>query len=324
MFNKNSKVLSGSLSKDFDFNIDVYKEQIENNGEDSYFFASNEDKNIQAVAVFDGCGGSGSRQYIGYNGRTGAYMASKAISGAAREWFDKCVSMDEEMASESLKSYFKHAMEMLVKYGQTENRIKGNIGKEFPSTAAMCVCREGDNGLWILSLWAGDSRCYMLTASGLKQLSRDDTGGIDAMEDLKKDGILRNVISASKDYKINANLVCVNEPCIVFTASDGCFGYLPSPMHFEYLLEKTLDDSSTPAEWEQLIDEELKEISGDDYSLSGIVLGFGTMDNLKKTMTKRTEQLWNEFISPFRESKSEDGINSLWRKYRPEYSEYMK
>ena len=43
--------------------------------------------NCAVAAVFDGCGGIGSRKYPRFMDHTGAYMASRAASGALHDWF---------------------------------------------------------------------------------------------------------------------------------------------------------------------------------------------------------------------------------------------
>lgn len=68
-----------------DFGIEVFKEKIPGNGEDSFLYMFTPNSGI--VGVFDGCGGSGAKKYEKYQGKTGAYMASRVVSGATRDWF---------------------------------------------------------------------------------------------------------------------------------------------------------------------------------------------------------------------------------------------
>jgi len=90
--------------------------------------------------------------------------------------------------------------------------------------------------------WAGDSRAYLLDPrAGAQQLTTDDIkSGADAMRNLTDDSVMSNCISASADFHINHRAVELEAPFVVLCATDGCYGYLPSPMHFEQLLLSTM------------------------------------------------------------------------------------
>ena len=52
-------------------------------GEDSYFCSHGENSAI--ISVFDGCGGAGARVYEKIGRHTGAYIASRIVSGAVHD-----------------------------------------------------------------------------------------------------------------------------------------------------------------------------------------------------------------------------------------------
>lgn len=74
----------------------------------------------------------------------------------------------------------------------------------------------------------------MLNASGLAQISMDVIRRQDTMSNLKHDGALTNLLSSDNRFTLHTAMFSPSLPCILFGAADGCFGYVPSPMHFEH------------------------------------------------------------------------------------------
>lgn len=110
----------------------------------------------------------------------------------------------------------------------------GSMVRKFPTTLALAYAEKEEDAIKIHLLWAGDSRVYLLDEKGLAQLTRDDTDVEDAFENLTNDGPMNNVLSSDGNYGINYKSVLLSTPTIVFAATDGCFGYIPTPMEFEY------------------------------------------------------------------------------------------
>ena len=77
----------------------ICQEQIKGKGEDFFLFEVDEDRLI--MGVFDGCGGSGARIYPAFDGRTGAKVASRALAGAVKLWFQEY--MQKNRPEETLK-----------------------------------------------------------------------------------------------------------------------------------------------------------------------------------------------------------------------------
>ena len=186
--------------------------------------------------------------------------------------------------------------------------------------------------------WAGDSRVYLLTPQGLAQLTEDDLGGIDAMENLTDDGVLTNMISLSKVFEIHTGHVSMDRPGFIFAATDGCFGYLSTPMEFEYLLLETMlnsdcvsTDNSGVSDawmtrlaekirlgWQEKLSEEIGKIAGDDYTISGYAIGFSSFEEMKKAFIGRANILYSQYISGLNE-KSYDEKYALWKQYKENY-----
>lgn len=296
-----------------DFGFEIFKEKIEHNGEDSYLYLFAPDSGV--AAVFDGCGGSGAKRYEKYRNKTGAYMSSRVTSGATRDWF---LEKNTPKTSAALKEKIKEYLSICKNVGGGNTSFKGSMSKDYPTTAAVVVATLSGNRLDVNCLWAGDSRCYLLDEDGLKQITEDDLGGIDAMENLTADGVLTNVISASKDFVVHERTIELKKPGILFAATDGCFGYLSTPMEFEQLLLSTLMTSDSVNIWEDQISSILKDIAGDDYTMSGMAFGYGSFDNLKEAMRSRYKALRENYTKNISERSYEEKV-ALWKKYRESY-----
>ncbi len=302
--------------------IECCQEKIVNNGEDSYFFSLNNMAGI--VGVFDGCGGSGAKKYPKFRGKTGAYMASRVVAGAAKDWFhDFCkAGCKDDAPGASIKGKIKEYLSICNQVGGGTSALKGMISKDFPTTAAIIVSYLTKSGIKTLCLWAGDSRCYQLSEDGLVQLTEDDLGGIDAMENLTTDGVLTNVITTSKDFTIHEKEVVFDKPCILFSATDGCFGYLSTPMEFEYFLIDTLLHAKNVKSWESSLKSILQEIAGDDFSLCGLSIGYGSFQKLQNAYTRRANYLSENYISGI-ENRTSSEKQELWKTYRIRYETYL-
>lgn len=311
---------SRNILSSVDFGLEVFKEKIPNNGEDSYLYMFSPINGI--VGVFDGCGGSGAKKYEKYQGKTGAYMASRVVSGATRDWFIDFARGNVAKDPSSLKERIKQYLSLCREIGGGSTSFKGSMSKDFPTTAAIIMIGFDNQSIQATCLWAGDSRCYLLDDAGLKQLTEDDLGGLDAMENLTADGVLTNVISSSKDFELHCKIITITKPALLFSATDGCFGYFSTPMEFENLLLSTLCASENVDEWEHDISNILEEVAGDDYSLSGVALGYGSFSNLKKSFVKRYSDLRANYIDGLEEKSIEDK-KVLWHSYKPIYTKYL-
>ena len=292
----------------------VNGEMLENNGEDSYAFSAAGSRGM--VAAFDGCGGIGARRYENFSGKTGAYVASRAVSGAVSRWFDS------GEPDEALYSYVCRALSVCDQHAdRSTSRMMGSLGKSFPTTAAVTVFNVTDSCVDAAVMWAGDSRCYCLDAGGLHQLSVDDVAGEDALSNLRDDGVLTNVISSSVGFDIHRAYYRVDTPCIIFSASDGCFGYINTPMQFEYVLVRSIVESESIDALKLRLDELFRDCSSDDYTLCTAIIGFGSFEAVRAYFVRRLEYLEQRYIYPLENGQT--AMEKLWYDYSAGYYCYL-
>ncbi|MBP3902395.1 MAG: protein phosphatase 2C domain-containing protein [Blautia sp.] len=303
----------------------VAQDKVKDHGEDSYLIGFHE--NAGVCAVFDGLGGSGSRQYKEYGDKTGAYVASRAVSEELYNWF-RAFSEDQDGLSsqkigESLRGRIDKRLSACQEGGIKKSSLKSTMTRDFPTTLSMLVFRpDGQGSISANVIWAGDSRSYLLGGDGLHQLTLDDTSKQDAYEALYKDAAMNNVISASEPYTLSEYILDGLSRGIAFSATDGCFGYLQSPMHFEYLLLDSMLGAENLSDMEKSLHERLVKLAGDDFTLTGAIFGFESFGQMKAYYRKRYEVLFPKYIEHFRESSKEQRLD-LWNEYRGGYEKYM-
>lgn len=299
---KNSKMELNSI-------FSVADEMKPGNGEDCLYYEAVKDGFI--IASFDGLGGAGSRKYENYSGKTGAYIASRSICGAVKSWYRGSNIPGD------LSNYLHRALSTCEMYADKSGRILGSLGKSFPTTIAMLTGAIFKNSIDVTCYWAGDSRCYMLDEKGLHQLTEDDLDDEDAMSNLTNDGIMTNVVSASGEFEIHIKEFSVKNPCILISATDGCFGYLHSPMEFEFLLTNTLTKSKNIQDWKIRLNDIFQEIAGDDYTLCVAVCGFKDFNSVKAYFEQRNTDIYTKYID------TNIDPYTLWEEYKTDYSTYL-
>lgn len=294
---------------------------------------------FSCLSVFDGLGGAGSRP-VTIKGRkhTMAYFASQY----ARKWLAQfCKKLNKNSNIEStikkeLESFLREKFQNLDKY-TPKSDLKSRMFKNFPTTMATVFLLHRDEKLQAISAWAGDSRCYLLTDLGLSVLSNDDTS-ITASSNLSEytggDAIIKNCLRSDQDFTINFNQTSVDAPCIFLTATDGCFAYLDTPFHFEFHLLDLLLKSDTISEWKDKIIHLLKCVSGDDFSMALLTVGFEDFAKCKAfyaqrhrilnkhiaelTKTKDTIE-YSIYIKAINEEKLTNEKNAIWQEYKENY-----
>lgn len=299
-----------------DFLFHFCEEKKKGNGEDAFVFSMQEQAVL--VGVLDGCGGSGAAKYPALRSKTGAFLASRAAAAAYLDWFSE-LRPGEEDELQPLKERILEYLGRVEKHGASEeSKLMGRMSKKLPTTAASAVCTPGRGCMNVHLQWAGDSRVYLLDADGLAQLTQDDLGGLDAMQNLREDAALTNVISLTKDFTLHRAKISMGRPGLLFAATDGCFGYLSTPMEFEYLLLKTLQEARNVDEWEKKLVEFIGQVAGDDYTISGLAVGFGSLENLKQQLAPRTNLVYRTYIHGLPECSREEKLQ-LWEHYKTGY-----
>ena len=199
--------------------------------------------------------------------------------------------------------------------------------RTLPSTAAVALIQHGNDGaMFVTAIWAGDSRVYIMDSLGLAQLTVDDTTVTDPMVNIYEDGILKNILCSDKPVKLHCKTITMNEPFIVFSATDGCFGFLSTPMEFEGVLLETLLKTKCVAEWETELATTIGSVAGDDHTLCLAAYGYGGYAVLQKSFARRYEYLKKHYLIPVSNMPVEDRESrfELWGSYCDNYMRYIK
>ncbi|MDO5133811.1 MAG: protein phosphatase 2C domain-containing protein [Eubacteriales bacterium] len=316
-----------------DYRCVVSGEMLKDNGEDCFCCALSD--NSAVAAVFDGCGGLGACRYEELSEKTGAYVASRAAGGALLDWFQETeggTACPVERTESRIREYIDRSIGICSGCAGDTGVFSGTMVRDFPTTAAIALVRGSeefprsgyDAPALLQCLWAGDSRIYFLDEDGLAQLTTDDLRDRqDAMANLESDSPLSNVIAADGNYVLHEKTLSMKKTGIVFAATDGCFGYLPSPMHFEYMILMCLTGAESPEGFERMLDESIREIAGDDYSFALLGFGFGEFRIMQDFFRKRVQFLEEHYILPIDGDQSGNLTRQLWEEYRGGYERYL-
>ena len=307
-----------------DFLLSSCCEMISGKGEDSFCHSFRDKAGL--LAVFDGCGGAGARTHDFYTGRTEAYMASRLCAGAFYDMF--CYSAPDALPTP--QQLIEGALERLRKYTPPAEpgsfAMQGSMVRTLPTTTAAALISWDAGDPVVSVMWVGDSRVYLLDNQGLAQLTVDDTSVPDPMENLYEDGILRNVLCADRKVKLNHVIIRPQLPFALLCATDGCFGYVSTPMEFEGLLLRSLLAAQSPDQWEKNLNQRIGAIAGDDYSFCLASFGFGRFEALKECLQPRYAWLERYFLEPVSAMPLEDRESriALWQQYRAPYFRFVK
>ena len=271
------------------FCVNYSTEKKEGYGEDAPPILINKD-GWYAVGVFDGMGGAGSAMCDSKfgEGYTKAYVASRIARDIVHEYLEDCSGKNEIITSEKLKQVLFDGIkkEQEVYPPRIKSVLRSRLVREYPTTIALItLCIEGEM-MQVDSYWAGDSHCYLWTGDGFFQVSKDDIeNDLDPFDNLHNDSPISNCVCTDRDFVIGHNHIeRSNEPIIILCATDGCFGYYQTPMHFENILKCSLQKSHDEKEWESILIEEISKVTGDDTSLSLIAIGFSSFEQMKELM----------------------------------------
>lgn len=313
------------------FTLHILEEKKSGRGEDA-IVCQTKDPNAAIIACMDGCGGSGSSKYPQFNNWSGARIASRLAGNALADWFQENILPGKIKLKDSAKNIASNLEEYLRRrflqaaslLGEADQESISRLSRIFPTTlAAVLIEVIGRNQCRIRSLWAGDSRTYYFPVTGLQQTSRDNThGDLDPFDDLMRDGIMNNVICADRPFRIYSAEVVAKEPCMVLTATDGCFSYYLSPLYLEWVLLESLQHVNSPKEWERDLNMLFGRVSGDDYSMTLAVIGFRNFKALQRAYAPRWEcfqMQYAQHLPDILERGDVEAHRALWDIYKKEY-----
>lgn len=298
----------------------ICNDKIKGNGEDSGLEFYTCEAGI--IGAFDGCGGLGAKICPAISDKTEAYLASRSVGAAAKQWFSSCAATGYKWNLKALKEQIVSNLELCQNQaGNSTLKLRGSMVRPFPSTIAIVTFKIIDEKLLTQHIWAGDSRTYVLDRNGLGQISVDDIQGEDAMSNLTRDGALTNVISVDGQFELHSAEFIPKHPCIILCATDGSFGYVSSPMEFEMMLLAALERAENVAQWQLLLNDEISSRSGDDQTIAVAAFGFDDFSELKSYYADRYRSI-SKMVEKF-ESGDPDRKHRLWEVYKPNYYRYL-
>lgn len=268
--------------------------------------------NVRYSIVCDGLGGAGSTKHkveeAGVSTmRTSGYLGSRVVANSVSAFYE---TNYERIARVVLKSNdVVDTLQFLIE--ELKQRIKDDLSfqmsvlgidpmltrnktlKIFPTTLSSALYIQDGEKSKILAIWAGDSRVYVLSPTkGLQLLSLDDATNADT--EMKSSSEMNNCISAGNPFRLNYSLLEMEEPGIVFCCSDGCFDYLLSPLHFEWLLLQTILSCVPEVSVDNLgesfansVCDSLYQSIGDDTTMAGIIYKINSTKELKSAFSPR-------------------------------------
>jgi len=281
------------------------------------------------VAVLDGMGGAGagpvSFQIKGADRgieTTEALLASRvARRGILKTRFQSSALDYAERLKDSVNQLLKSAVSHL-RLGE-KSRLRGTITKRLPTTlAATRVSSDPSSGeSTITTWWAGDSRCFVVTpTTGLVALTSDHVRIHDPLEQLRSDPPIENVVNCSTDFYLEQFDYRVREPFVLLLATDGVFGYLPTPGYLEFgLLEGLMAGDDFTEQFSRFC----SRFAADDVSAAVLVSGFTSKDEFVRGFGDRLRLLRERYshLETLLEAGSDvhDEADRLWELERSHY-----
>ena len=274
------------------------------------------------------------------NDKTQAYVASRIIRCELDRFFSEEIEPNSEQTkniASKLKDRIRKCLNSEIEQYSSAKKavLKSKLVRQYPTTMAVVALYEHNGNWFVDSYWAGDSRCYLWKEDGFFQISKDDLAeSNDPMRNLYNDAPISNCICADSEFVINFMPLTCKIPAIILCATDGCFGYYKTPMHFEYILRTSLGRARDKEEWINNIREEFIKVTGDDCSLSLIAIGFSSFNDLKEKMKDCGNEI-TAIVEAEREivnleerlqtKKIEfvDKSNSAWNEYSKHYMKYL-
>ena len=301
------------------------------------------------VGVFDGMGGAGGTVYETPEGpRTGAYLASRiardVVERRMLELLEPDWNLNGAAAADDLRRAVRQALEeRLVELKAPVSRLRSKLLRALPTTMALVALQRThrDESTWACHVfWAGDSRAYAFTADGAEQLHPDDLRDPgDAMANLHQDSVVSNAMSADTDFVVNYRRVDLKAPFLLVCATDGCFGYVPTPMHFEQLVLGPLTEVRSAEAWSAAVQAQISQVTGDDAAMAALGVG-ADLAGFATLFGDRIAKLQEQFITPLDRLKAEiqeaeraletaqdrhrDETAALWSMYQTGYERSLR
>ncbi len=184
-------------------------------------------------------------------------------------------------------------MRSCLREGDATQQDHRDDASDAATTLAALRFRVTSGELACRALWAGDSRAYLLSErTGLHAVTRDHTLETDTLELLRSDPPMTNVAAADRDFVVDSQLMTRSLPCVLLAATDGFFGYVETPAHFECVLVGTLAGAGSATEWADHIRQQVQRYTGDDASLALVAVGYRDCAELR-SLRRRGGGTWS-------------------------------
>lgn len=149
-----------------------------------------------------------------------------------------------------------------------------------PTTLMAYRFTEDDQNLYVDTLYAGDSRGYVINNNHFFQLSKDDEDASGALTNL--------IYAAPSDHHLNVHhkTYTLIKPSILIGVSDGGFDpFEPYSHHgLAYALYKIMLESSDIKDFEKRYKDYFDQIRQDDTTIGFISFGYETFDDVKDAL----------------------------------------
>lgn len=325
-----------------------YLEKVPGEGEDSEpLLMVGRDRSV--VGTFDGLGGAGGTIYDTPSGRhAGAWFAARValdvVQGHLAEIVGPGPELDGPRVAEVLRDRLREALtRRLAEFGAPKSTLRSRLLRALPTTMALAylVRTEPDGTDWTCHcFWAGDSRMYAVDPEdGAQQLTADDLrSSNDALQNLVDDSVMDNCVSADTDFHINYRRLDLREPFMLVSATDGCFGYVPSPMHFEHMILTHLQAAASVDGWRAGLRSATEAVTGDDATMALLAVG-GDFEAIRTIFAARLEALRKTYIEPLDDIEAQtrktvqraDELrqqrlalrSELWSRYKTGYERFL-
>jgi serine/threonine protein phosphatase PrpC len=301
------------------------------------------------LGVFDGMGGSGGTVYETPDGRrTGAYLASRIARDVVEQRMLELIEPDWHLNGKAAARDLEHSVRQALKQRLQElnpapSSLRSRLIRALPTTMAVVALQrtQPSGPTWAGHVfWAGDSRAYVFESQGASQLSTDDLRDPgDALANLRRDSVVSNALSADTEFHINYRRVQLRAPFLVVCATDGCFGYVRTPMHFEYLVLSHLLEARNTEAWSSALQAQIASVTGDDAAMSTLGVG-ADLEEFQRLFAPRVAELGSDFIEPLDElsdavTRAEQELRALrerqldemadrWSRYKSGYERYLR
>ena len=298
---------AGDMLSTVGFLFSVLREREKDRGQVSYLYEL--DVAGALLGVFDG--GGGDAAFPGLQGRSGGYLAARAACAAYMDRFGGGAAPGPDVPD--MKALLQRYLRICKERGAGEDTDPRSLS----CSAAVALCRSARAGVDVQLQWVGSARAYLLDEEGLKQLTWDDRGDMDAMEALLSGAAPTRRIRPDGDFPLHTARLSVNRPSLLFTATDGCLAGMAAPMELEDRILRCLVAAPDPGAFETALAASLGAGEA-ELALSGACLGFESFEGLKHRLAGRARQLRREYIEGLEACEPEE-IQLLWTRYRQGY-----